>query len=259
VGAAGTRGQAQGLAGRRRFRRLHGRGIGQWGSKQFAAQHGSEYRLAIVGEPTSLDIVHVTKGSLWATLQAAGKAVHSSQPEKGDNAILKLLRALDHLDRDLVPRLAAFSHPLLGPSTINIGVIRGGTRPNIVPDLAEAEIDIRTTPSLADIGGAMPLLRDAIDSAETRDHDRQSPREPADGNGPSNPELGPLTAARPGTKLVGAPWFSDAAHLSSGGIPSVCLGPGSINHAHTADEFIEVAELETGAAQFSAYVANLLG
>jgi len=232
---------------------------GQWGSKQFAERHAADYRLAIVGEPTALDIVHVTKGSLWATLKATGKAAHSSQPEQGENAILKMLRALDHLDRDLVPRLAVFSHPVLGPSTLNIGVIRGGTRPNIVPDLSVAEIDIRTTPALAAIGGAKPLLEDAITSAglgiSIIDPHENPPMETDAGL----PELEPLIAARPDTRLVGAPWFSDAAHLSAAGLPSVCLGPGSINQAHTADEFIEVSQLESGAEQFSAYVARLLG
>lgn len=232
---------------------------GQWGSKEFVGRHGADYRLAIIGEPTSLDIVHVTKGSLWATLRATGKATHSSQPEQGENAIVKLLRALDHLDRDLAPRLAGFGHPLLGPSTLNIGVIRGGSRPNIVPDLAEAEIDIRTTPALAAIGGAIPLLQDAINSA-TLDISLVNPHEnPPMETDPALPELAPLIAAREGTRLVGAPWFSDAAHLSSGGLPSICLGPGSINQAHTADEFIEVAQLEAGAAQFSAYVGALVG
>jgi acetylornithine deacetylase len=230
---------------------------GQWGSRQFVAQHGADYRFAIVGEPTSLDIVHVTKGSLWATLRATGVAAHSSLPEQGDNAILRLLRALDHLDRDLSPRLAVLSHPQLGPSTLNIGVIRGGTRPNIVPDLAEAEIDIRTTPSLAAIGGAMPLLQAAIESAGL-DITIVNPHEnPPMETDPGLRDIEPLLAARPDTRLVGAPWFSDAAHLSGGGLPSVCLGPGSINQAHTADEFIEVAQLEAGAEQFSAYVAAL--
>ena len=56
---------------------------GQWGSKDFAKHHAHDYAFAIVGEPTSLDIVHTTKGSLWATLRATGKAGHSSMPTVG--------------------------------------------------------------------------------------------------------------------------------------------------------------------------------
>ena len=74
---------------------------GQWGSKDFVKRHGADYTFALVGEPTSMQVVHVTKGSLWATLRATGKAAHSSQPERGENAILKLTRALDQLDHHL--------------------------------------------------------------------------------------------------------------------------------------------------------------
>ena len=136
---------------------------GQWGSKDFAKRHGADYCFALVGEPTSMEIVHVTKGSLWATLRATGKAVHSSMPERGENAILKLTRALDRLDCHLGAELATFTHPVLGHSTMNIGLIRGGARPNIVPDLAEAEIDIRITPSLAAAGGALKLLTETLE------------------------------------------------------------------------------------------------
>jgi acetylornithine deacetylase len=62
-----------------------------------------------------------------------------------------------------------------------------------------------------------------------------------------------------GSKPAGAPWFSDAAHLSSGGIPSICIGPGSIDQAHTADEFIEVAALQHGAEFFIRFVRGLAG
>ena len=109
---------------------------GQWGSKHFVKRHGKDYSFALVGEPTSMQVVHVTKGSLWATLRATGKAAHSSQPERGENAILKLTRALDQLDHHLGGQLAIFTHPVLGRSTMNVGMIRGGARPNIVPDLA---------------------------------------------------------------------------------------------------------------------------
>lgn len=231
---------------------------GQWGSKDFAKKYATEYQFAIVGEPTSLDIVHTTKGSLWATLRATGKAAHSSQPERGDNAALKLARALDGLERDLTPRLATFTHPVLGRSTFNVGVIRGGSRPNIVPDLAEAEIDIRITPALRDAGGALALLREtlgrlALPLEIVRPH--ENPPMELDA---THPWIERLRAVRPACQPVGAPWFSDAAHLSNAGLPSVCLGPGSIDQAHTCDEFIELAALEEGAAFFAALVEDLL-
>jgi acetylornithine deacetylase/succinyl-diaminopimelate desuccinylase-like protein len=230
---------------------------GQWGSKDFVRRHASEYQFALVGEPTSMQVVHVTKGSLWTTLRATGKAAHSSQPERGDNAILKLTRALDTLDHHLGHALAGFSHPLLGHSTLNVGVIRGGSRPNIVPDLAEAEIDIRITPDLAATGGALRMLHEMLaDHAlpiEVIDSNENPPMETA----AAHPMVQALLEVDPATQLAGAPWFSDAAHLSLGGVPSICIGPGSIDQAHTVDEFIEIPALESGAAFFEAFIRAL--
>jgi len=230
---------------------------GQWGSKDFVKKHGKDYSFALVGEPTSMQVVHVTKGSLWATLRATGKAAHSSQPERGENAILKLTRALDQLDTHLGHQLASFTHPVLGRSTMNVGMIRGGARPNIVPDLAEAEIDIRITPALAAAGGALKLLTETIEFHDlpvsiVKPHENP-PMETAAGH----PMIQALLATDSATGLAGAPWFSDAAHLSNGGIPSICIGPGSIDQAHTIDEFIDIAALERGAAFFTEFVAGL--
>lgn len=230
---------------------------GQWGSKDFAKNHGEDYTFALVGEPTSMEIVHVTKGSLWATLRTTGKAVHSSMPERGENAILKLTRALDRLDCHLVSELAGFTHPVLDRSTMNVGVIRGGSRPNIVPDLAEAEIDIRITPSLTASGGALKLLKDTLEFHDLpveiiKPHENPPMDTPAD-----HPVIRRLLETGTDVKLAGAPWFSDAAHLSAGGIPSICIGPGSIDQAHTADEFIDLTALREGAEFFTKFVRGL--
>jgi len=231
---------------------------GQLGSKDFAARHAADYQFALVGEPTSMQVVHVTKGSLWATLRATGKAAHSSQPERGDSAILKLVRALDSLDHHFGNRLATFTHPVLGHSTMNIGLIRGGSRPNIVPDLAEAEIDIRITPSLTETGGALKLLEETL-LAHDLPLEIANPHEnPPMDTDSAHPMIRTLLETAPSTGLAGAPWFSDAAHLAHGGLPSICIGPGSIDQAHTKDEFIEIAALEEGAAFFESFIRRVI-
>ena len=230
---------------------------GQWGSKDFVNRHGQDYTFAMVGEPTAMQVVHVTKGSLWATLRASGKAAHSSQPERGENAILKLARALDLLDHHLGGQLATFTHPVLGHSTMNVGMIRGGARPNIVPDLAEAEIDIRITPALAAAGGALKLLTETIAFFDLPIEIVKSHENPPMETAADHPIVQALLATDSACKLTGAPWFSDAAHLSKGGIPSICIGPGTIDQAHTVDEFIEISALEHGAAFFSSFIAGL--
>lgn len=231
---------------------------GQWGSKDFAKRYGSDYTFALVGEPTEMQVVHVTKGSLWATLRATGKAAHSSQPERGVNAILKLTRALDQLDHHLGNKLATFTHPVLGRSTMNVGVIRGGSRPNIVPNLAEAEIDIRITPALAAAGGALKLLTEVITSYDLPLEIINPHENPPMETSADHPMIQALLATDSHTGICGAPWFSDAAHLSNGGIPSICIGPGSIDQAHTVDEFIDISALQAGAVFFSSFIQKML-
>jgi acetylornithine deacetylase len=178
-------------------------------------------------------------------------------PEKGDNAAMKLARALDVLERELSATLATYAHPVLGRSTINVGVLRAGSRANIIPDLAEAEIDIRITPALRDAGGAQDLLektiaRLALPLEIVRPHENPPMETPS-----TNPWIDRIREVRPASEPVGAPWFSDAAHLSAAGLPSVCMGPGSIDQAHTADEFIEIDALEEGAAFFERFIRSL--
>ncbi len=230
---------------------------GQWGSKHFAEHYGSSYEFAIAGEPTSLDIVYTTKGSLWATVEARGKAAHSSMPEKGSNAIMILARAMDRLEQELCPRLAAYDHPVLGKSTMNIGTFHGGTRANIVPDHADAQLDIRLTPSLDQAGGALALLEAVMAELSLPVRLCYAHENPPMETSNENPYLRLLQQSREGAQLVGAPWFSDAAHLSRGGIPSVCLGPGSIDQAHTADEFLRVDDLLAGVEHFSQFIEGL--
>ncbi len=229
----------------------------QHGSKHFAKHHAADYQFALVGEPTSMDIVHINKGSLWATLTATGIAAHASQPHLGDNAILKLSRALLDLQETLAPALAAYTNPILGPSTINVGTISGGTAANIVPNFASARIDIRQTPELHSAGGALQLLRETIAQLRLPLEIEYAHENPPMETDPDNPYIQTLLATDPRTKLVGAPWFSDAAHLSAAGIPSICIGPGSIAQAHTKDEFIEIESFEEGRAFLSKFIRSL--
>jgi len=229
----------------------------QQGSRHFAEHHGHEYEFAIAGEPTSLNIVNMTKGCSWLTVAAKGKAAHSSQPERGENAIMILARSLDMMNRKLSNRLASYTHPVLGHSTLNVGTFKGGTRPNIVPDAAEAQVDVRVTPSLEKVGGAREVTEAFLEEMQLPVRITVSHENPPMETAEKNVYVQKLLGAWEGSRCVGAPWFSDAAHLSKVGIPSVCAGPGSIDQAHTKDEFILVKELEEGVEFFSAFIRAL--
>ena len=229
----------------------------QFGSKHFAREHAGNYEFAIAGEPTELELVHTTKGSLWAVLEATGVSGHSSQPESGENAIMKMVDALMSLEEKLNPLLSEFTHPVLGPATLNVGIINGGTRANIIPDRATAQIDIRYPPSLSGKCPATELLEEFIARNGLPISLSVSADNPPMEVDADHPWLRRILAVHPHSKLVGAPWFSDAAHLNDGGLPAICLGPGSIRQAHTRDEFIRITDLEAGADYFTELVAGL--
>ena len=225
----------------------------QPGSRHFAKHHAHEYEFAIAGEPTSLEAVFCTKGCLWATVKATGKATHASQPHLGDNAILKLLDEIQHLQGPFLDLLEASHHSVLGKSTMNVGMIAGGTRPNIVPAHATANLDVRTVPDLVSDEPASEILRRHLRDVKLI----QSAESPPMAMSAEHPWLLKIKETHPDLKLTGAPWFSDAAHLSAAGLPSICLGPGSIEQAHTADEFILVSDLEAGADWFAKMISGL--
>jgi len=227
----------------------------QPGSRHFAKHHAKDYQFAIAGEPTSLEVVFCTKGCLWTTLSTKGKATHASQPHLGKNAISDLIEKLSHLENEFGEQISQKNHPILGRSTLNIGTITGGTRPNIVPDHASAQIDIRTIPSLLETKSAFGLLESFFGSSVTLSNTIESP--PME-TSLDNPWLQKLKEFFPEQIFTGAPWFSDAAHLANAGLASVCLGPGSIDQAHTADEFIRIRDLEAGADWFSAFIDKLI-
>lgn len=229
------------------FAGLIGEEAGQFGAKALAEQEHFDF--VIAGEPTSLQVVHAHKGSCWLHLVTRGHAVHASRPDTGDNAIYKMATAIDTLRHTVAPRLAEKADPLLGTSTLSVGTIRGGSKVNIVPDFCEAHVDIRTIPGV-DPSFIQAILRDAVPDI-TVTLRRSDPLF----TDPANPFIQRLNAL--GAPLTGAPWFCDAAVFAAKGCPAIALGPGSIDQAHTADEFIALDSLEQGAAFFSRFIRSL--
>src|SRR5277367_5030227 len=126
------------------FAGLMGEEAGQEGARAFVKQERADF--ALIGEPTGRDIVYTHKGAYWLNLRTTGRAVHASNPALGENAIYKMADVLRCIRDEIAPRLAAQSDPVLGSPTISAGMIRGGTKTNIVPDFCELEVDTRTIP-----------------------------------------------------------------------------------------------------------------
>jgi succinyl-diaminopimelate desuccinylase len=228
----------------------------QLGSQHFAQNHGP-YDFAIVGEPTSLKTVFKHKGCLWADIHTHGVAVHGATPERGVNAIVKMAIIVQALDTQFRQHLisAGSVDEWLGINTINLGMIKGGTRSNIVADQCTLRVDMRTTPGLNRAGGALAVLTEFVSRIDPTATIEPLPETfPLDTDA-ENPFVKRLI--RGGADLTGAPWFCDAAYLSAAGTPAIAIGPGSIAQAHTKDEFISTTDLEEGAAFFARFISQL--
>jgi acetylornithine deacetylase/succinyl-diaminopimelate desuccinylase-like protein len=215
--------------------------------------------LAIVGEPTRLQVVTAHKGSLWLELTTHGKAAHGATPQFGKNAVHEMARIVDVLETDYTAQLRRRKHPLLGAATVNVGTISGGTQPNIVPDFCKISIDRRTLPgeTEADVKREITALLKANSLAAKISSAKLAPALPLETNH-KLPLIQKFLKSIGQTKPAGVHFFCDAAVLSAGGIPSVVFGPGDIAQAHTADEWISLAELERGKNLLLKFLRSLL-
>jgi acetylornithine deacetylase len=177
-------------------------------------------RFLINGEPTDNKLALGTKGALRCTIAATGKAAHSAYPEQGESAIEKLLDVLESVRRVQWP-----VDEIFGETTCNIGVITGGSRPNVIPAEAQAELQMRL---VSDVETVKQLLAKATAGRARIDY--QSAHEPV--------------------RLLEVEGFADCLvrfttdipYLSRWGTP-LLLGPGSILDAHTEHERIDKSEL----------------
>ena len=234
------------------FAGLMGEEAGQDGAKALAARE--KFDFVVVGEPTGLEIVFKHKVDVTARIVATGRAAHSSCPERGENAITKLAAGLLSVEKTLTAYFKKISDPVLGHPTFSIGTIRGGTKFNIVPDHAEAVIDLRLLPSQWKDGEAPEVFEVMRAACPGLQVEKIMGSEALDTD-PSHPLIGKLVEA--GGQPAGAAWFCDAAIFSVAGTPAVAVGPGSIAQAHTDDEFIEVAALERGVEFFKKFLHSL--
>lgn len=180
-----------------------------------------ECRYLINGEPTDNRLAVGTKGSLRLFITTEGRAAHSAYPEAGDSAIDKLLDVLRDVRAIDWPRDDFF-----GETTCNIGVLNGGTRPNVIPDHARAELQIR-------LATGIERIKRLVEEA---------------GGGRAQIEY---ASEHDPVRLFSVPGFDDCVvrfttdvpYLSNWGKP-LLLGPGSILDAHTDHERIAKHELE---------------
>ncbi len=214
---------------------------------------------AIVAEPTRLGVVVAHKGVVRWRCRTAGRAAHSSQPELGDNAVYRMAAVVSALESYQQQVLSvADGHPLCGGPTLNVGTIAGGISVNTVPDRCAIEIDRRLAPGeepvaayrhVIDFVASRLAQREARSLAEQVTHEPPfmiSPGLSDRDNGPLAQRLAAVARKVTGRgEQSGVPFGTDAAAIAASGVPTVVFGPGSIEQAHTADEWIDLAEVAT--------------
>lgn len=209
--------------------------------------------LAIVAEPTELDIVVAHRGAVRWKIRTRGVACHSSRPAEGVNAIYKMAHILQVLERyaDELPGMIR-PHPLCGPATFSVGLIEGGISVNTVPDECVIDIDRRCIP-----GEDPKLVRPAVEQylRERLDVDFEmlppwvegaTLSDDNNGNWASRLMEQIVAVAGPREK-IGVPYGTNASRFALTGVPALVFGPGSIEQAHTKDEWIDVRQLPLAA------------
>lgn len=208
---------------------------------------------AIVAEPTGLNVVIAHRGVVRWQCRTHGLAAHSSQPQQGANAIYAMASVVQLIDKFHREQLAARApDSLCGPSAVCVTTIRGGTGANTVPDLAVIDVDRRLTPDETPAEAYQELVSWLADRADlgrcTLQHDDPWMQSRGLSSGSNRAWAEQVAAAVQSMdracELVGVPYGTNAATIAAAGIPTVVFGPGSIQQAHTADEWIAVDQLE---------------
>ncbi len=194
-----------------------------------------ECRYVVVGEPTDNKLAVGCKGSLRVALRTEGTGGHSAYPESGTSAVDGLLDVLNDVRAGAWPRDEFF-----GDTSVNIGIIAGGTRTNVLATEARADLHFRL---VTDADPVKQLLERAVAGRAGIEY----------------------LSVTPPVRLMGMPGFdqcvvgftTDTAHLGHWGTP-LLLGPGSILDAHTAHERVAKAELARGVELYVRLVRSLL-
>jgi succinyl-diaminopimelate desuccinylase len=204
-------------------------------------------RYGICAEPTNLQILVGEKGLFWSRVVATGKSAHGSRPEQGVNAITECLNAIDILISEEYPYE---EDSLLGIPTMNVGLIQGGIKVNVVPDICEAQLDMRIvkgqTPE-----SVLKLMNERLKSSDLANRVRveyifgkPAVLTPCD-------SVIVETAVDIVNRMTGiqstlgtAPYGTDCSVLQPKiGIQNIICGPGSIEQAHQPDEYIRLDQL----------------
>jgi acetylornithine deacetylase/succinyl-diaminopimelate desuccinylase family protein len=217
--------------------------------------------MAVIGEPTNLQVGIAHRGSLRPIVVVTGRTAHSSRPEQGINAIYQSMPVLDAF-RTYAEVLRERSHPLCGSPSPAITMMAAGIAENVIPGRCEMTLDRRMIPGEVE-SDVLAEVREVLEEVRRARPDINVVVErtiPTTG-GPSELDRDhPLVtmalqaaaeALGRSTSLVGLSGACDMTHFIAHGIPCVVVGPGHSAQAHQPDEHIDIQELNQGAVAYS--------
>lgn len=216
------------------------------------ADRGIRGNFGIVGEPTSLDMGIAHKGNAYYEVTVTGESAHASVPEKGVNAIYKMAKIIDQIEKYHF-ELRTRKHKLLGSPSANIGTITGGDATNAVPPKCTITVDRRYIPGESG-ETAKKELEHIIGILKKNDPELKAKiKKTIDAEALETSEEEPIvkalkeagkTVVDQSIRTLGFPYASDAWILSNKlNVPTVLFGPGHIDMAHKPNEFVEINEL----------------
>lgn len=191
--------------------------------------------LAIVGEPTQMQIAIAEKGLIVLDCEAKGRAGHAARNE-GENAIYKAIKDIQILEGYRFPLESA----VLGPVKMTVTQIEAGQQHNVVPDSCRFVVDVRTNEFYSN-EEAFQVISGLIQS-EVRP---RSFRLNSSGISADHPLV--QRGLEMGLEIYGSPTTSDQAVIP---FPSIKMGPGDSARSHTADEYILISEISEGIATY---------
>ena len=222
--------------------------VGLLGAKRLAAANPLTARYSIVGEPTSLQPIRAGKGYCLAEIVVRGREGHSAYPALGASAIFRAARLTTRIEK-LAGELEGEQHQDFDPpfTTLNVGLIHGGTAKNVIPGECRMTVEWRPIPT-QDSERVVDLVNSAVSEEQKLDPDfacevkvsRTDSGFEIEPNSQFVQMMEKLTGKTASTVAFG----TEAAQMMQMGAEAVVLGPGNIRVAHRTGEFVPIDELE---------------
>lgn len=242
-------------------------------------EEGIRADAAIVGEPSGTDKIAITqKGLEWYQFDFKGRTVHGGAYKEGVNAIFKAVKFIDALNERLAPELEKRKLPVVGESTMNVGVICGGTQLSTIAGECYVQLDRRFMPRIETYESCCGELQAIVDELSAEDPDfkcemkvlessvmgkgyvHQGFIQEADDPFIQCVKRGAEKAIGARTEFVGCPCWTDAGLISYyAKMPVVVYGPGSLEFAHSKEEYITLDELEKSCRAYINIAAEFCG